>query len=260
MNIKKYLLAIPVALTLGCGNSQQPTETQAPKEVEPTDPAATEIWEPVPQQITFNENGVPSDAVILFDGTNLDAWETATEGGGAPTWTVIDGVITVAPKTADIQTKEKFGSIQLHIEWSSPDSIAGESQSRGNSGIFLQNRYEVQVLDSYNNPTYVNGQAASIYKQHIPLANAMKSQAEWQIYDIIYHAPEFNEAGEKTKSATVTVIHNGVLVQDNVEIKGTTEYIGWPKNLAHGDDVLKLQDHGDGHNFVQYRNIWLRKL
>ncbi len=258
--MKKYLIIFPLAVCMACGANPENETVAVIQQDEPTDPAETEIWEPVPEKVTFNESNVPSDAIVLFDGTNLDAWESAAEGGGEPTWNIIDGVLTVAPKTADIQTKGKFGSIQLHIEWSAPDSVAGESQSRGNSGIFLQNRYEVQVLDSYENPTYVNGQAASLYKQHIPLVNAMKSPLEWQVYDIIYHAPEFNEAGEKIKSGTLTVFHNGVLVQDNVEIQGTTEYIGWPKNAAHGDDVIKLQDHRDGHNFVQYRNIWLRKL
>lgn len=228
------------------------------QEVEPTKPEVTEVWDPVPAKITFNERNVPSDAIVLFDGSDFDAWENPN--GDKIGWRLNDdGSTTVVPGSGDIQTKEKFGDFQLHIEWSSPDEILAQSQLRGNSGIFLQNRYEVQVLDSYENITYPNGQAASVYKQAAPLVNAMKSREEWQVYDIIYHAPVFVR-GNKVKAATVTVLHNGVLVQDHFEIEGTTEYIGWPKNTAHGEDVIRLQDHNDGNNFVSYRNIWVRRL
>jgi len=244
----KYYLLISLIVTI----------TVNAQDKEPTEPKDTEVWEPVPQKISFNNNGVPSDAIILFDGSGFDAFENSD--GKEIGWTINkDGSTTVVPGAGDIQTKEEFGDVQLHVEWSAPDHKRGESQVRGNSGIFLQNRYEVQVLDSYNNPTYVNGQAASIYKQYPPLVNAMKSPEEWQTYDIIYHAPVF-ERGNKVKSATITVLHNGVLVQDNVEIEGTTEYIGWPKNTPHGNDVIRIQDHNDGNNNVSYRNIWVRKL
>ena len=170
-----------------------------------------------------------------------------------------DGSMTVNNKTGDIQTVQNFGSIQLHLEWKSPAEVQGKGQSRGNSGVFLNGLYEVQVLDNNDNDTYVNGQVGSIYKQHVPLAMASVPTGEWNTYDIIYHAPEFNDEGDKIKSGTITVLHNGVLVQDNVEIKGTTPYIGWPKNPAHGKGPLKLQDHGDNSR-VSYRNIWVREL
>jgi hypothetical protein len=170
-----------------------------------------------------------------------------------------DASMTVKDKTGDIQTKRNFGSVQLHIEWRSDPNNTQTNQNKSNSGVFLQNRYEIQVLDNNNNSTYVNGQVASIYKQSIPLAMASVETGKWNSYDIIYHAPQFNKDGEKTKSGTITVLHNGVLVQDHFEIKGTTEYIGWPKNKAHGKAPIKLQDHQDNSG-VSYRNIWVRNL
>jgi hypothetical protein len=166
--------------------------------------------------------------------------------------------MTVKDKTGNIQTQQNFGSIQLHIEWKSPSQVNGKGQSRANSGIFLSGMYEVQVLDNNDNDTYVNGQVGSVYKQHVPLAMASVPTGEWNTYDIIYHAPEF-EKGQKTKSGTLTVIQNGVLIQDHVEIKGTTPYIGWPKNPPHGKGPLMLQDHQDNSR-VSYRNIWVREL
>jgi len=221
-------------------------------------PEDTEVWDPEPQELSFNENNVPSDAIILFDGSNLDQWEHAYEAGKGADWTLNgDGTMTVKPGSGDIKTKVKFGSVQLHLEWKAPAIVESEGQGRGNSGVFFQNKYEVQILDSYKNRTYANGQATAIYKQYAPLVNATKPPQEWQTYDVIFHAPEFNTDGNKIKSGTLTVIHNGVLVQDHIEILGTTEYIGPPKNPAHGDDVIKLQDHG---NTVSFRNIWVRKL
>lgn len=232
------------------------TQTVATKE--PTKPEETEVWEPEPVAVSFSDNNIPSDAIVLFDGTNMDAWESSKMEGAPATWVLNnDGTMTVNPDSGDIQTKAKFGSVQLHLEWRAPQTIEGEGQGRGNSGVFFQNRYEVQILDSYENRTYANGQATAVYKQYPPLVNATKPSAEWQVYDIIFHAPEFDEEGNKTKSGTFTVLHNSVLVQDHVEILGTTEYIGWPKNNAHGKDFIKLQDHS---NPVNYRNIWLREL
>ena len=234
------------------------TKEATPTEKKEWKPEDTEVWDPEPQELSFNASNVPSDAIVLFDGTNLDGWESVNEAGKPAGWTINDdGTMTVKPGTGDIQTKEKYGSIQLHLEWKSPSKVESEGQGRGNSGVFFQDKYEVQILDSYKNRTYANGQATAVYKQYAPLVNAMKSPEEWQTYDIIFHAPEFDAAGTKTKSGSFTVIHNGVLVQDHIEILGTTEYIGPPKNPAHGDDVLKLQDHG---NTVSFRNIWLRKL
>ncbi len=223
-----------------------------------TDPVATEVWHPVPRIVsTIQPNNVPSDAVVLFDGNNLEQWMSDKDGTKAM-WDVKDGIITVKPGSGDIKTKEKFGSCQLHIEFRTPSKTDGlASQQRGNSGLFFQEKYEVQILDNYQNPTYSNGQCASVYKQSIPLVNACKGPGEWQTYDIAFTAPSFNKDGVKVASGFVTVFHNGVLVQNHTEIKGTTEYIGLPKNDAHGNGSIKLQDHG---NTMSFRNIWLRNL
>ncbi len=227
---------------------------------EPTKPEETEFYEPkVPKVDPFVQNGAPSDAIILFDGKNFDNWMSVNDSTAAKWHLNPDGSMMVNDKTGDIQTKQVFGDIQLHIEWRSPLPAQRDNQNRGNSGIFLDGLYEVQVLDQNDNPTYVNGQVASIYKQHVPLAMASVPTGEWNTYDIIYHAPVFNAEGGKIKSGTVTVIHNGVLVQDHIELKGTTPYIGWPKNPAHGKGPLRLQDHGDDSR-VSYRNIWVREL
>ncbi len=227
---------------------------------EPTKPEETELYKPVPPKVVPGINNLPpSDATVLFDGNNLDNWISSRDSTVAKWHVNADGSMTVNDKTGDIQTKQSFGSVQLHLEWSSPAEIQREGQNRGNSGVFFQNLYEVQVLDNNDNDTYVNGQVGSIYKQHIPLAMASVPSGEWNTYDIIYHAPEFNEEGKKTKSGTFTVLHNGILIQDHVEIKGTTPFIGWPKNEPHGKGPIKLQDHGDNSR-VSYRNIWLREL
>lgn len=228
---------------------------------EPTKPEETELYEPVPPvvkpSIPFKD--APSDAIVLFNGDNLDNWISSRDSTNAKWIINNDGSMTVNNKTGDIQTVQNFGSIQLHLEWKSPTDIQGQNQSRGNSGVFLQGLYEVQILDNNDNDTYVNGQVGSIYKQHIPLAKASVPTGEWNYYDIIYHAPEFNDEGDKIKSGTITVLHNGILIQDHVEIKGTTPYVGWPKNPAHGKGPIKLQDHGDNSR-VSYRNIWVREL
>ncbi|WP_378172310.1 DUF1080 domain-containing protein [Aquimarina sp. SS2-1] len=232
-------------------------QTSTPPKKEITDPKETEVWDPEPKAISFNAANIPSDATVLFDGSNLEQW-ISTKDSTAAAWTINpDKTMTVKPGTGDIQTKNNFGSVQLHLEWKAPDVVEGEGQGRGNSGVFFQNKYEVQILDSYQNRTYANGQATSIYKQHIPLVNATKPNDQWQTYDIIFHAPEFDTDGKKTKSGFFTVIHNGVLVQDHVEIIGSTEYIGSPKNEPHGKGPIKLQDHS---NPVYYRNIWVREL
>ncbi len=221
------------------------------------DPHWTERWEPVPPKVDPGErHQPPSDAIILFDGTDLSEWESAR--GGEAQWVVQDGAMTVKPGTGDIMTKRAFGDMQLHIEWRTPSEVSGESQGRGNSGVFLMNTYEVQVLDSYNNKTYSNGQAGSIYKQHIPLVNASRGPGEWQTYDIIFMAPIFKEDGTIRTPATVTVLHNGVLVQNHVAIRGTTHFKGLQWYEAHeGKLPIKLQDHS---NPVSFRNIWIREL
>lgn len=221
------------------------------------DPAATELWEPVPPVVTPGENGAPpSDAIVLFDGKNLDMWES--ERGGPARWEVKDGILTIVPGTGGIKTKKPFGDCQLHIEWRSPAKVEGDGQNRGNSGVFLQGRYEIQVLDCYNNKTYSNGQTGSVYKQHIPLVNACRKPGEWQTYDIIFTAPRFGESGRVVIPAYVTVIHNGVLIQNHVPIWGTIEFIGLPKYQIHNlKEPLQLQDHNCP---VSFRNIWIREL
>lgn len=224
-------------------------------------PEDTEVWDPVPEKVDpngFNDKAPPSDAIVLFDGSSLDEWESAEEGGSAAEWEISGDHMTVAPGTGGIRTKQGFGSVQLHVEWRSPDEIEGDGQGRGNSGIFLQSTYELQVLDSYNNETYSNGMAGSIYKQHIPLVNAAREPGEWQSYDIIYTAPQFKDDGSLMSPARITVFWNGILVQDNVEIKGATQYIGHPSYEAHDDKLpIMLQDHS---NPVSFRNIWVREL
>jgi len=231
------------------------TETQ-----EPTKPEETEIWEPKPKVVTVDPvTKMPSDAIVLFDGSNFHEWVSAVDSTEVKRALNGDRSMTVKDRTGDIQTKRNFGNVQLHIEWRSSPENTGSNQSKSNSGVFLQNRYEVQVLDNNDNDTYVNGQVGSIYKQSIPLAKASSKTGDWNAYDIIYHAPEFDSEGNKIKSAIITVLHNGVLIQDHYEIKGTTEYIGWPKNEVHGNAPIKLQDHGDNSR-VSYRNIWVREL
>ncbi|MEM6842622.1 MAG: DUF1080 domain-containing protein [Bacteroidota bacterium] len=221
-------------------------------------PGDTEFWEPEVEKVDPGESNAtpPSDAVVLFGSNDLSKWESVK--GGEAQWDIQDGHFTVKPGTGGIKTKDDFGSFQLHIEWRSPQEIVSESQGRGNSGIFLQGMYEVQVLDSYDNRTYANGQAGSIYKQYPPLVNAMRSPSEWETYDIIYTEPEFDEKnGALTEPGYVTVLHNGVLVQNHAKLQGTTEYIGTPKWEAHGDGPIILQDHS---NPVSFRNIWIREL
>ncbi len=221
------------------------------------EPQASEVWEPEPRVVTpgATAHEAPSDAIMLLDGQSTSSWQH--QDGSAVQWDVEDGVMTAAKGTGSIFTKANFGDCQVHIEWRAPLVIEGEGQGRGNSGIFFQNRYEVQILDSYQNRTYSNGQAGAIYKQHMPLVNAMRASREWQTYDIIFKAPQFNTNGIRVASGYFTVIHNGVVIQNHSEIKGTTVYIGLPQNDAHGDGPIQLQDHG---NPVSYRNIWLRKL
>lgn len=199
----------------------------------------------------------PSDAIILFDGKDLSGWRSLRDGSDAK-WEVKDGYMQVAPRTGDIVTKQEFGDCQLHIEWATPSVVKGEGQERGNSGVFLMGHYEVQVLDSFNNKTYFHGQAGAVYKQHAPLVNATRPPGEWQMYDIIFKAPKFDEIGKPVERARVTVLHNGVLIQNHVEIFGETWHDRAPLYIAHGPKgPLKLQDHG---NPVRYRNIWVRPL
>jgi len=229
----------------------------------------TEIYEPVPKVVTPAKvlGDAPSDAIVLFDGKNLDQW-VSTEDRTAPAkWIVGDGILTVKKGTGNIETKQSFANYQLHIEWRIPSNITGQDQARGNSGVFLASigkgdaGYELQVLDSYQNKTYVNGMAGSIYKQFIPLANAARKPGEWQSYDVVWMAPIFNEDGSIKSPAKATVFFNGVLVENNVELKGPTLYIGQPTySVKHGPAPIKLQAHGDKSEPISFRNIWVREL
>ena len=198
----------------------------------------------------------PGDAVILFNGSDLSRWESVN-GGPAP-WTVEGDAFVVKPGSGAIQTKDGFGDAQLHVEWSAPTEIVGESQGRGNSGVFLMKIYEVQVLDSYQNESYADGQAAAIYGQYPPLANAMRPPGEWQAYDIFFRRPRFSAAGALLEPARLTVLHNGILVQNNEELWGGTNWLQASPYASHPDALpIMLQDHG---NPVRFRNIWVRPL
>jgi len=198
----------------------------------------------------------PSDAVVLFDGKDLSHWVSAADRGPAK-WKVENGYMEVVAKTGYIATRDSFGDCQLHVEFAEPTPPHGESQERGNSGVFLMGLYEIQVLDSYENKTYADGQASAVYGQYPPLVNASRPPAQWQIYDIIFHGPRFKD-GKLSRPARVTVLHNGVLVQDNVEPTGPTAHGERPPYKPGPDKLpLQLQDHG---NPVRYRNIWIREL
>ena len=219
-------------------------------------PEETEWYTPTPPKVTpaKTPGAAPSDAIILFDGKDLSRWKA--EKGDAQ-WVIRNGELTVKPGTGSIMTRQHFGDVQLHIEFKSPAPEKHSGQNRGNSGIFLQSKYEVQVLDTDNNETYVNGMVGSIYKQQAPLANAYTRNGEWQVYDIYWRGPRFGTDGKLESPAMITVVLNGILVQNNFELKGHTPYIGYPSYTPHGRLPLMLQDHGTE---VAYRNIWIREL
>lgn len=229
-------------------------------------PEDTEVWQPVPPVVRVPATPVatpaPSDAIILFDGGSLAAWVNARDSQPAG-WTVADGVMTVNKRTGDIRTKQSFRDFQIHLEWRVPTQVTGEGQGRGNSGLFLSTAgsgYELQILDSYRNETYVNGMAGSMYKQAIPLANPTRPPGEWQVYDVVWHAPRFDAAGALLDSARVTVFFNGVLVQDNFAMRGETRFIGTPTSQPYERSPILLQAHGDPSPPISFRNIWLREL
>jgi hypothetical protein len=212
-----------------------------------------------------SDAGAPADAIVLFDGHNLDEWVGSRDGGPAG-WTVADGVVTVNKKAGNIQTKRRFSSYQLHIEWRIPANVTGANQARGNSGVFLASTgrgdagYELQVLDSYDNKTYVNGQAGSVYKQFPPLVNASRRPGEWQAYDVVWTAPTFNADGTVRTPAYLTALHNGVLIQNHVALKGETLYIGQPSYRPYDTAPIMLQSHNDPSEPISFRNIWVREL
>ena len=264
------LLAVFAMSTAVVAQSPASASAQSPSQAAPSSgakPADTEVWSPEPKVVTPGATcgAPPSDAIILFDGKNLDEWVSAKDKSPAQ-WTVADGVMSVAKSAGNIETKRSFRNYQLHLEWRIPENITGSGQGRGNSGVFLASTgpgdagYELQVLDSYNNKTYVNGQAASIYKQSPPLVNANRKPGEWQSYDVVWTAPAFNPDGSLKTPAYVTVLFNGVLVQDHFELQGETLYIGKPLYKAFSSAPIKLQAHGDKSEPISFRNIWVREL
>jgi hypothetical protein len=251
------------AFVNGFGQVQPAAKPDVPKfpRLERMTPGMTEVWEPEVKIIKpgIINSDAPSDAIILFDGSDLNK-EWMGMDGKPSIWTIKDGAMISTKGSGYIKSKRAFSDFQLHIEWKTPSEVSGTSQGRGNSGVYLQELYEVQVLDSYDNRTYRNGQAGSIYKQYPPLVNTCRKPGEWQTYDIIYTAPTFGTDSLVFKTPPrVTVLQNGVLVQNNVSLRGPTQYIGVPEYTIkkHGPLSLLLQDHG---NPVAYRNIWIREL
>jgi len=230
-------------------------------------PEDTEVWQPVPATASARvANGAPpTDAIVLFDGRDLAEWVNVSDGSAAG-WTVQDGLMVVNKAAGNIETRRRFRDYELHLEWRVPATITGAGQARGNSGVFLASTgggdrgYELQILDSHDNATYVNGMAGSIYKQSIPLANPSREPGEWQSYDVRWTAPTFAAHGTLAKPARVTVHFNGVLVQDDFELRGETVYIGEPRYVPHGDAPIKLQAHNDQSEPIAFRNIWVRPL
>ncbi|MBS1682097.1 MAG: DUF1080 domain-containing protein [Bacteroidetes bacterium] len=222
------------------------------------DPKSTQVWELTPNVISAGKNPAepPSDAIVLFDGKNLLEW--ASESREEAKWQVKNDAVTVVAGTGAIKTKRTFGDVQLHIEWRTPAEVKGDGQNRGNSGVFFQEKYELQVLDSYENVTYSNGQAGAIYKQHIPLVNVSRKPGEWQTYDVVFTAPRFSQTnGRIIEPAYMTVFQNGVLIHNHVALTGPTENQGLPVYAPHEKGSIMLQDHGAP---VSYRNIWIREL
>jgi len=262
--------ALPLA---ACAQQPTPQTTPAPSTAAGAParqmrPEETEVWTPVPPVVTpgaYVNTTPPSDAIVLFDGKNLDEWVMINDRSPAK-WTLGDGVMTVNKAAGGIESKRSFTDYQMHIEWRVPRGTTQTGQSRGNSGLFLASTgpgdtgYELQILDSYENKTYVNGQAASIYKQSPPLVNAMRPQGEWNVYDVVWTAPRFNADGSLKSAARITVLHNGVLVQNDYALKGNTPYIGPPSYKAHGPSPIKLQSHGDPSPPISFKNIWIRPL
>jgi len=230
-------------------------------------PEDTEQWTPVPPIVTPGKTDAapPSDAIVLFDGKGLDQWVNTKDKAPAG-WTVANGVVTVSKAAGNIETRRKFRNYQLHLEWQVPTNVTGTGQSRGNSGVFLASTgggdagYELQIMDSYNNPTYVNGQAGSMYKQAAPLVNVMRKPGDWQSYDVIWTAPVFAADGKVTSPARVTAFQNGVLIQNDAVLAGETLYIGKPFYRPYTTAPIKLQAHGDPSPPLSFRNIWVRDL
>ena len=261
MNLKKiFMTTMLVAGTLSMAIAQEKTK-----------PEETEVYTPAPKivQAAGVFTPAPSDAIVLFDGKDLSKWVMTNDRNKPAAWPVANKVFTVkkGQGSGNIETKQSFSNYQLHIEWQVPANIEGKGQGRGNGGLFLASLgkgdagYELQILDSYKNDTYTNGQAGSIYKQSVPLANPTNKPGQWNSYDVIWIAPTFNDDKSVKTPARVTVLFNGVLVQNNIELKGPTQYIGDPAyRQAHGPSPIKLQSHGDPSAPISFRNIWIREL
>jgi hypothetical protein len=255
------LFAAASLLALGAWAMAQEAGGENPKD--------TEVWTPVPTVVTPGARlgAAPSDAIVLFDGSSLKEWVSAQDHSPAR-WLIRGGdmVVNKAPGVGNIETRRTFRDYQLHIEWRIPADVTGSDQARGNSGVFLastgpgDNGYELQVLDSYRNSTYVNGMAGSLYKQSIPLVNAARGPGAWQSYDVVWTAPRFNSDGSLKSPAYATVFWNGVLVDDHFELKGQTLYRGKPFYKAFDGAPIKLQAHGDPSEPISFRNIWVREL
>jgi len=251
-----WLVVLGITVALTSGDSPQSPARKA--ELEKW--AIHDMARPLPPVVDPGVAGpavaAPSDAIVLFNGKDLTQWEDGK--GEAAKWKVEGGCMEVVAKTGSIRTKKGFGDCQLHLEWATPGAVAGEGQERGNSGVFLMDTYEVQVLDSYNNRTYADGQAAAIYGQYPPLVNACRKPGEWQTYDIVFRRPRFSADGKLDEPARLTVFHNGVLVQDCCGLTGPTAHKARPPYKTQADKMpLSLQDHG---NPTRFRNIWLREL
>lgn len=263
---KNSILLLSAFLISSYLKAQQPNWDSLAKEA-----AKTEIYTPVPPIVIPGRSpqDAPSDAIILFNGKNLDAWY-GDDSTKSPGWDIKNGIVTVNKKTGGIITKQKFMDYQLHLEWRIPVNIKGSGQYRGNSSVllvylgmkdkFFEQGYDLQILDSYKNDTYVNGQNGAVYKQFIPLVNACKKPGEWQTYDIVWKAPRFNNHSTLKSPAYLTVIQNGVLIQDHVELKGQTFWVGNPVYKPHGAAPIRLQAHPDPSEPISFRNIWIRPL
>jgi len=244
-------IAYPCALLLALVAFPSSAISQPPEE--------TELYEPVPPVVEpqYSSKPPPADAIVLFNGSDLEEW--LDPDGDATQWSIEDDDILLQRGNKDIVTQRKFEDVHLYLEWQVPEDVSGAGQRRGNSGVFLQNRYEVQILDNWENETYVNGMAGSVYKQHIPLANPARRPGEWQSMEIFFKAPIFGDEGQLLRPGRVTVLLNGILVQNNVEILGTTSWKGLPSYQAHEADVIRLQKHGSTSG-MRFRNIWVREL
>ncbi len=256
-NWKVFAGVVGCLLFAGCSHGQQPGVPNIPFEIHDRNRALPPVVTPGTPSTQDAAGTPPSDAIVLFDGKDWSKW-VKDDGSGPAMWKAAGAYGEVVKGSGSIKTKQAFGDCQLHVEFAEPNPPVGEDQDRGNSGVFLMDEYEIQVLDSYQNKTYADGSAGSVYGQYPPMVNAMRPPGQWQTYDIIFHGPRFDSAGKLTRPAHITVLHNGVLIQDNVTPTGPTGHHVRPPYVAGPTKKpLGLQDHGHP---VRYRNIWIREL